>query len=487
MTTPEQADQLATDALTRWHDNPALFGEDVFGLGFWSKQREILSSVSTNEYTAVRSGNKCGKSTVACVLAWWWVFTRPRALVILTAPSYTQVEEVLWVEITRLHADIAKFPLGGKLSKVPEGGWHAKGKSGPRRIIGLSTDKPERAAGFSGPNTLVIIDEASGFDPKLYDSLRGNMAGGAKMLALSNPTQPAGWYYDAFHSAGSPWNKIHMSSRECAEAWPVELGAENGGGLATLKHCDTLLKEYGAGDARYQVRVGGDFPSESSDTMIPRRVVDAAIARYASTTPSGPLQIGVDVARYGDDRSSIVANRGNWLSRPTRLQGHDTVEVAKAVLRVVAEHRKTPNEKVSVRIDTSNMGGGVKDILKHGVSGVRRDENLELVEMMAANSSPSPQHSRLRDHVWEKFRSWLDESGALPNDRELATDIATPRREFDDKARIKVESKKAIRKRIGRSTDDGDAAGLAVYPASSSSALNKLILSDSFRPSPNRM
>jgi hypothetical protein len=385
--------------------------------------------------------------------AWWWLLTRKRARVILTAPSFTQVDEVLWAEVRRLYRS-AVVPLGGKMSVDPGTGYET---ADGRQIIGFSTDKPERAAGFSSPNILIIVDEASGYDRKIFEALLGNMAGGARILQLSNPTQTTGYFYDSFHTEGSTWVTHHMSSIDCAREWPLELGPD-AMGLATLKWCEDLLRDFGPEDPRYHVRVLGNFPANDENSMIVLSLVTPAQSRWTRTPGEGPLQFGVDTARFGTDYSAIAWSRGLWVSEPFMLKGCDNVEVAGHVKRLIREHRRSEDERVEVRIDTSN-NGGVADILRAG-----DDDNIDVVDMVAsASATEGTDFSRLRDEVWGGLRAWLKAGGSLPPCRLLQADILSPRLGFDERGKQKVESKKEMRRRIGRSTDRADAVALAVY------------------------
>lgn len=403
----------------------------------------------------MRSGHKCGKTTALAILAIWWVCTRPRARVILTAASWRQVLKVLWPEIKRL-ARRARWPLGGELHDSPETGWTFLDG---REILGFSTREPENMAGFSGPNMLFIVDEASGVPDAIFEAIEGNEAGGAQIAMISNPTKTSGIFYDAFTSERSDWHCIHISSEECAREAPKELG--EGTGLATLAWVEAKRKAWGEGDPRWDVRVQGNFPKQDDHAAISVALVEAAKRRWAPTPARGPLRIGVDVAGFGADFTSIVWSRGPWASAPTRLKGFDPVQVAGEVIKLV-RLVAFPDERAEVRIDISNMGLGVASILREG-------GEVDVVGYQAAESATVDGYSRMRDQMWGALEEWL-KKGAIPDDKKLAADLTAPRRGFDLRQKIKIESKKDLKKRIGRSTDDADALALAVFPDDSQDA-----------------
>ena len=128
--------------LLRWRDRPDVFAGDALGITPWSRQRELLLTVARHSHVAIRSGHKVGKSTSLAILALWWVLTRHRGIVLMSATAGHQVGNILWPEVERVYALAAKrgLPIGGHLStdyhrglQFPDG----------RRAFGL---KPRRLA-----------------------------------------------------------------------------------------------------------------------------------------------------------------------------------------------------------------------------------------------------------------------------------------------------------------------------------------------------
>ena len=323
-------------------------------------------------------------------------------------------------------------------------------------MIGFST-KAERMAGFSGPHMLFLVDEASGVPDSIFEAIEGNRAGGARVVIISNPTQTSGVFYDAFTSERSDWHSIHISSEECAELAPVEVGDETG--LATREWVEEKRHEWGEDDPRFQVRVRGNFPTQADNAMIAVALVEAATHRWKATPADGPLRVGLDVARFGTDVSACVWSRGAWASAPAVWKGLDAVDVAGRCLELVRGVRRE-GERASVRVDVTGMGSGVADVL-------RREPSIELVEIDAAASATVDGYSRMRDQVWGTLREWFKAGGALRRDGKLVADLVAPVYGFDVRGQLEVESKLEMRKRLGRSTDRADALALAVFAASS--------------------
>jgi phage terminase large subunit len=411
----------------------------------------LLEAVANYPRVACKSGQKTGKSFALAILAVWWVMTRDRGYCLLTAPTYTQIKDPLWKELFSLRALAARsgIELGGELLKEPSSGWSWPGD---RKIFGRSTDKPERLQGISSPNLLVIVDEASGYDPELWDPLVGNLVGGGKLCATSNPTEASGPFFDAFTQKAEFWLPLTFRSDQTPNY--IE-GRRVIPGLATREDVDAIRTEYGEKSAIYQTRVLGEFPTQGDNAVIPYGLVTAAQRRHAETQATGRLHIGVDVARFGDDETIIRPRRGLKALPPKILQGFDNVDVAGEVLRLARELR-TNREIPLVKIDEIGNGSGVVDVLS-------RSEELEVRGVNVAETATAEGYHRMRDQLWFAIAAWLREGGALEDDARLLSELVAPTYGFDAQGRAQVETKDDIKQRLGRSPDRADALALAIY------------------------
>lgn len=440
-----------------YYNDPVGFCRDVLGLELWSRQAEMAQAVADHPAVAVRSGHKVGKSTGAGGVSLWWTATRPRGVVVLTSASFAQIEETLWPELCRLHKN-ALIPLGGDLHDTPRGGlrW-ADG----RRIFGRSTNTAERMAGLSGAELLFVIDEASGIDESIFEAIEGNRAGGARELMLGNPTQTSGTFFDAFHSKREFYHTMHISSEESPNVVSGEMTVP---GLAMRDWVEKNRRAWGKDSPKYQIRVLGDFSTQSSDSVIGLGLVEAAIARWRELEPimpdlerdvdRGRLEIGVDVARYGDDDSVITPRRGRVAFRSDSVHGQNTVQITGRVLDV-ARQMRGHGERPRVRVDGIGVGAGVVDqLLEH--------PEVEVVEVNASESALcDEEYTNVRAETWFALRDWL-KTGAIPPDAELEGELLAPRYSFDGRGRQRVEPKDDIKKRLGRSPDKADSLGLSV-------------------------
>jgi hypothetical protein len=456
----ERLDQVLTPAaagggidpeLAKYRDDPVAFGRDVLGVEAWLRQAEVLRAVAQHMRVAVRAGQKVGKSTTAAILALWFVCTRAGARVIFSSATGRQVRAINWREIERLHRH-AHHPLGGRLFETPDRGLQF---DDGREVVGFATDEPEKFSGYSGGEMLFILDEASGIAEPIFEAVRGNLVGGGRLVLFSNPTRTAGTFFDAFNRKSEHWRTLHISSLESPN---VLEGKRIIPGLATKDAILELLAEWGESSPLYQVRVAGNFPSEAENAVIGLALVEAARARWhalADQVPNEPLEVGVDVARYGSDESVIFARRGAFAYEPYVYRQLDTIELAGRVLEVVQKLKRF-DERPIVRVDVVGLGAGVADQLK-------RCEGIELVEVNVGESATIDTYARKRDEVVFALRDWLRAGGAIPPDPRLENELVAPTYAIDVRGKTKVSSKDELKAVLRRSPDRMDALALATY------------------------
>lgn len=475
----------------RYRVDPVGFAREVLGVEPWSRQAELLDAVAHHDRVLCRSGHKNGKSLGVIILALWFVATRPRARVMLTAPSSDQVKKILWRELRLWYPKVARVLDGPPDAPLdPHTGLQL---SGGREIFGRTASRPEGLAGISGPHLLFVIDEASGFEDQFYEAILGNCAGGgasgeARIVALSNPTRPSGWFYDGFRNG--LWCCIHISSEESPNVTQPDRPPIPG--LATREWIEQLRTECGPGYREhpiYQVRVLGEFPSAGPNAVIGLGLVEAARARWdehvrahphagltihelarmvAAGQPiddgtSGELEIGVDPKRFGDDDCVIAARRGHWLYRPITLSGPlDGDAIAAPVVQAVRTLRRPGRDgPIAVKVDGKGVGAAAIDALRRH-EATRRGE-IHVVDVDVSETATDERYVNVRSQHWFGGAAWLAEGGCLPPEPRLTQELLAATYGFDPRNRIRVASKDDMRKSLKRSPNHADALLLAVW------------------------
>lgn len=196
-----------------------------------------------------------------------------------------------------------------------------------------------------------------------------------------------------------------------------------------------------------------DFAAGGEDQLISLSAVEEAAQRfYKDDDPlisSAPRVLGVDPARFGDDRSVVVLRQGMKMFEPYIYKGLDNMELASQVARHIYE--LNPD---AVFID-AGAGAGVIDRL--------RQLGHDVIEVpFSGKANRSDLYTNRRAEMWFQLRGWLiGGGGTIPNDSGLKQELATPTYKFTMQGKRQLESKDQIKERLmGASPDIGDALAL---------------------------
>lgn len=431
--------------------DPVGWIQNRLGAHVWSKQADIARSVLDNRRTAVKSCHNSGKSWLAARIAAWWIDVHPpgEAFVVSTAPSYAQVHAILWEEI-RAAAKTAKArndPLPGKVFLSDE--W----KLDDGTLVGWGR-KPADADehGFHGIHrryVLALLDEACGVPAQLWTAVEAITTGKhCRILAIGNPDDPA-TEFGSVCKPGSGWNTIRVSAFDCPnftdEPFPDSLRDL----MLDPDWVEDKKRRWGEESPRYVAKVLGDFPDIGEDILFPPSMIIAAQER--SLAPGNHSILGVDVARFGSDRTIFAL--AQWPK--VRIVGdhgkQDTMETTGRAIAAVREY--AVNE---IRVDGVGVGGGVVDRL------VEQGHNV--VDMQAGASAIDSEHFANARAEWfwglrERFEA--GDADIDPDDDELAAQLGSLKYKYTSRGQVLIESKDDIRKRKLPSPDKADAIMLA--------------------------
>lgn len=330
--------------------DPATVAESLFNSVLWQKQREIIKSVWNNPRTAVRSCNSGGKSRVAAVITLLYLLTFKPSRVITTAPTFTQVEEILWKEIHSLYHS-ARMKIGGQLNQTSLEMGTIAGR--PWDAMGISTNEVNRFQGFKSPHLLVILDEALGVAPEIWQAMEGLQP--HRILAIGNPLDANGDFYNCFSS--DLWNKITINGEECVE-WQEKHGKIPG--LISREWVNERKHEWGHKSPLYQARVLGEFPTESSDTLISRAWVDKARRNNLDEKEEDEIRVlANDVASKHGDCENVIGYRYGHTVKD--LEGFFRISMTET--RDKLSDRWNRSKAQSVVVDADGIGEGMPEFL----------------------------------------------------------------------------------------------------------------------------
>lgn len=199
-----------------------------------------------------------------------------------------------------------------------------------------------------------------------------------------------------------------------------------------------------------------DFSAAGDDQLISLTDVEQAARRVLTEADieGMPRVLGVDPARFGDDRSVIVSRQGLQVFAPQVFRGVDNMDLAARVAARMVEWQPD-----AVFID-SGAGAGVIDRL--------RQLGHEVIEVnFGGKPVTDVRFANRRAEMWMTLADQVRAGLAIPNDVALKVELATPTYSYDAQQRIIIESKDDIRKRLpgAGSPDIADALALTfAYP-----------------------
>jgi len=416
--------------------DPVLFVEGVLGAKPEEWQKKALYAVRDNDRVAIRSGHGIGKTAFLSWLILWWVLTRSPSRIACTANTSSQLSDILWAEVAKWHRCM---PDGLKeLIEVTSAKVELTGQDSFAVARTARRETPEALQGFHSPNMLFLVDEASGVDNIIFEVGEGAMSTeGAKTVMTGNPTRTSGYFYEAFNKMKDSFFTMKVSSQDSTQVGP--------------KFIEDMKVKYGEDSNIYRVRVLGEWPEADDDVVIPLHLLQSAADRDQVAADTTPVVWGLDVARFGTDKSALCKRKGNVVTEPIKSwRNKDLMEMCGIILN---EYETTTwsDRPVEILIDSIGLGAGVVDRLTELDLPVRGIN-------VAESASMGERYGRLRDELWFLGKEWFEARDCtIPEQEELIDDLSKPRFSFLSNGKLKVEGKDEMKRRGLNSPDLADA------------------------------
>jgi len=500
--------RATTTDLTAYRTNPIGFCEDVLKVWLTPDQKAILHACTQPPYRVkVKAGHSVGKTFLLACIALWWYHSRRKSVTITTGPTKQAVKDLLWAEI-RLQSKQAGLstpflPADCKIWDT-EDHW----------AQGYTAASGEAFQGRHRESMLFLFDEDEGLDPQYYTTTNTMFLPDGEHLWLScgNPTTTASQSYreEALTINGQPkWSLYtlsclnHPNVTEALAGRPAPLpnavSVDQVDGFVS-EWCSTINVadktptdfEWRPGSGQWwrpgpigQSRILGLRPTDTTNTIwseylfdlacntrLPsfiesRRIGEETLGWQASEKP----ELGVDVARYGDDWTVIHGRWGNCSIHHESGNGWATTvtagrvkvaaqQMAMAWSRDHPDHYPMRPTEVRIKVDADGVGAGVIDQL--GEAGYC------VVSVSAATvANDASRFGRRRDELWFttafRARDGLLDLSRLDQavQKRLRQQAVSVTYEVDSAGRRWAASKDDMKKLMGRSPDDMDAMNLA--------------------------
>jgi len=432
-------------------------GPDVWQAGFlrdWGEEirlRGFDGHAPVMPYlTSTVSGHGVGKSGLVSMVSGFILSTRPFCRGRVTANSIPQLETTTWPEIVKWMRRCKtrrwfRMTSGRGAMKIVH-------RNNPEtwRLDGMAWDasRPAAFAGLHASTSTVfyILDEASEVPRIICETAQGGLTDGEPMMFMfSNPTKASGYFFDSHHEMRHRFKTYNVDSRTARMTNKVLI--------------NQWIEDHGLDSDFVKVRVLGEFPVTSDKQFIPSNIVTAARdeKREVLFSTIDPIIVGVDVARFGSDETTVYIRRGRtarWKD-PMIFRGLDTHQLS---LRLKALADDIMPDAINV-----DGGGGLGGAV---VDNLRNWQVPNVNEVHFGGVSPEDDYADMATYMMASIRKWLQGEGVtIPNDPVLSRQLTSREYKMVQGKRgtaIKIESKDEMREHQDKkeSPDRADGLGL---------------------------
>lgn len=377
---------------------------------------------------AVASGHGIGKTALIAWLNHWFMSTNVDPQIVTTANTERQLTTKTWRELRKWH----RLSVHQHLFEWTATKFYLKERPETwcSNAIPWSEGSTESFAGTHAEAVLYLFDEGSAISEAIYEVSEGAMTSGRCIwVVFGNPTRNTGRFRECFGKFRHRWITRSIDSRTARKTNKAKI--------------QQWIDDYGIDSDFVRVRVLGKFPKHASNQLISEHDVDRCMKEVECTSfPMYPVSICADIARFGDDLSTVGAYQGRKTHELKSYSGKNVVQVATLVAECYRYHReRTPMHiMVHIFIDDVGVGGGVTDILMTWglpVTGVNS----------GAKADDPEKFFNKRAEMWWRGRESIQNGYELPDEPQLKEDLINIEYFMTTSQKIQLESVKDLKAR----------------------------------------
>jgi hypothetical protein len=474
-----------------WANSPELYARQRLGMKPTWQQRQTFEAIAPEgAKVTIRSGHGTGKTGSMAGIVLWFLETREYPKIPCTAPTSHQLRDVLWAEIAKWirranqlsvsRGDPPLLWLGNMFRLTNDriydvsasGEWFATARTS-------SKENPDALQGFhagdieiddsgtgiarqdGGGQILFMVDEASGVHDAVFEAAEGALSShGARFLMAANPTKSSGYFAASHRQNRGDFTALHFKSSESP--------------LVDPSYRPNLVRKWGEGSNVVRVRADGDFPKQDDDSLIALEWAESALDRDAPSDNNADTRIGIDVARFGDDRTVFTVRKGRHVPFAKIAAKQDTMQTAGQAVQLLEKYGGT------AYVDVGGLGAGVADRLRElgkplievnfGSAAPSRKRHQAERDDSPGQKGQSAQAKLIRDLIWLEMADWFqyEEPTFAGADKQIAEDLAgevsTVKYRLDSSGKLQIEPKDETKKRLGFSPDIADSLACTFHP-----------------------
>lgn len=415
----------------------------------------VVLNYSKHLGITVRSGRGCGKSASSSWLLFWFLCCFENSKIACLGPNERSIKTILWSELflwynrkdkageycfkEPFRSSIEMMATEVRANKQPN--WSATQRVSPR-----NSDEGQlkgTLGGLHAENLLILVDEGSSISDPVFQPLESTLTGRNNMvITLSNLTKNSGWTYRSHFDQveSESFIKLHWSGEQSE--------------LIPPSYLEALAKRYGGRDNNnYRVSVLGMAPTVDDDSLIPYLWIEDASNRMPFIQTNVDIVLGCDIARSGADSTIVCIRQGKNVLAFEKVNEIETFQTTVAILKIARKYKAS-----YICIDSLGIGAGVFDSVRASFPKTYAVEN-------SRRSNEPEKYFNLRAECFYRLRLAF-ESGTMSvpaDDNELKVQLSSIKF-TDELGKIKIESKKEIKKRLGgESPDIADSLAISFF------------------------
>jgi len=443
--------EQARATLARWRTDMVAFVRECFHVEPDAWQVEALQKFPTSPRLAFKACKGPGKTAVLAWIIWCFLATRPYPKVGATSITEDNLNDNLWPELAKWQAqshflrDYFTWTRTRIVYNDAPENWFASARTWPK-----TADVQRQAqtlAGLHADHILFVLDESGGIPQAVMTTAEAILANDgveAHVVQAGNPEKREGPLYRACVTDRHLWTVVDITGDPDDPKRSPRI---------SVAYAKEQIETYGRDNPWVMVNVLGQFPPTSLNALLGDEDVTAAMRRTlaADAYSWAQARIGVDVARFGDDRTVLFPRQGLRAMLPKVMRHVRDSAVSTDIATAVLDMKAQMKADVVVMDATGGWAAGARDVLMA--------TQAPPVSVQFNAPSGNQQYRNKRAEMWFSMAEWVKSGGWLPNVPELLGELTTPTYSFVS-GKMLLEPKEQVKERLGRSPDLADALAL---------------------------
>lgn len=299
-------------------------------------------------------------------------------------------------------------------------------------------------SGLHAKFILYLIDECGDISPAVLRAAEQGLSNCefGKIVVGGNPSSHGGILYFVVKEQPHRWTVIRITGDPDDPDRSPRIDVE---------WARAMIHDYTRDNPWVMYAILGLFPPVGVNALFGPDEIAAAMARHIPPTDYEAVQtrIGIDVARFGDDKTVLFARQGlNASKRPVEMRNARSEDIAARV--VLAKQRI--NSELELIDDSGGWSAGVQDLLRLG--------GVNVYPVNFGGKADDPRYFNKRTEMYFRLAEWIKSGGCLPHQPELSRELCAHTYWYEA-SKMRLTEKDQVKAELqGHSPDLSDALAL---------------------------